>query len=96
MKFLLRSRLIRSKVHVLSNNYGTDSSRPLPSQENVFEGEEAYKMAAWQIHSFGPLDELQFSKSVKRPSVLNPKEVLVKVAAASVNPIDIAMMGMYQ
>lgn len=85
-------RIYGTKINVLSI-LKTYSTSPVPHQENVFEGEENHKMAAWQIHSYGGLEELQLSKSVRKPYLLNPNDVLIKVAASSVNPIDIAMMG---
>ncbi|KAF7385313.1 hypothetical protein V1477_000809 [Vespula maculifrons] len=52
------------------------------------------KMLAWQIHSYGDLNELKVS-NVRIPIITNPTEVLIKVQAASVNPIDIAMIRGY-
>ncbi|KAI4483680.1 hypothetical protein M0804_007940 [Polistes exclamans] len=52
------------------------------------------KMLAWQVHSYGDLDELKLS-NVKIPIITKPTEVLIKVQAASVNPIDIAMIRGY-
>lgn len=54
---------------------------------------DAARMSAWQIHSYGPLDELQLSRSARMPTIRSPNEVLVKVLAASVNPIDVMMVG---
>lgn len=48
------------------------------------------KMQAWQIHSYGGLEELKLS-NVRIPVIAKPTDVLVKVEASSVNPIDIAM-----
>lgn len=48
------------------------------------------KMQAWQIHSYGGLEELKLL-SVRIPLIAKPTDVLVKVEASSVNPIDIAM-----
>ncbi|XP_066991829.2 reticulon-4-interacting protein 1 homolog, mitochondrial [Anabrus simplex] len=53
------------------------------------------KMLAWQIHSYGGLEELQLSKSFRVPKIKSPDDVLVEVAASSVNPIDVAMMNGY-
>ncbi|XP_015603922.1 reticulon-4-interacting protein 1, mitochondrial isoform X2 [Cephus cinctus] len=52
------------------------------------------KMQAWQIHSYGNLDELKLS-TVRMPVITKPTEVLIKVEASSVNPIDVAMMKGY-
>jgi hypothetical protein len=51
------------------------------------------KMFAWQIHSYGGLEELQLSKTARIPHIKRPNDVLIQVSASSVNPIDIAMMG---
>lgn len=50
------------------------------------------KMLAWQIHSYGGLDELKL-QPVSIPALTKPSEVLIKVTSASINPIDLAMMG---
>ncbi|XP_070492371.1 reticulon-4-interacting protein 1 homolog, mitochondrial-like [Chironomus tepperi] len=53
------------------------------------------RMSGWQIHSYGELDEVQFSKSLKKPFIRSPKELLVKVDASSVNPLDVQMISGY-
>ena len=50
------------------------------------------KMQAWQIHSYNGLEDLRLSK-VRIPMITNPTDVLVKIEATSVNPIDVAMTG---
>lgn len=52
------------------------------------------RTAAWQISSYGGLEELQYNDNVKTP-VLKSKDVLVEMKAVSVNPIDVAMLGGY-
>ncbi|XP_001600089.1 reticulon-4-interacting protein 1 homolog, mitochondrial [Nasonia vitripennis] len=52
------------------------------------------RMQAWQIHSYGSLHELKLS-TVKMPVLSRPSDILIKVEAASVNPIDVAMIGGY-
>lgn len=52
------------------------------------------RMRAWQIHSYGDLGELQLSKT-RLPIIASPKELLVKVEASSINPIDYMMIGGY-
>lgn len=51
------------------------------------------KMFGWQIHSYGDLDEVQFSDNIRIPQVRLGTEVMVRVKAASVNPIDVAMIS---
>lgn len=50
------------------------------------------RMQAWQIHSYNGLGDLRLS-NVRIPLITNPNDVLVKIEAASVNPIDVAMTG---
>lgn len=52
------------------------------------------KMCAWQIHAYGGVEELQLSCSVREPVISKPDDVVVNVSACSINPIDVAMMGM--
>lgn len=56
--------------------------------------EEKSKMQAWQIHSYNGLEDLRLS-NVRIPVIMQPTDVLVKVEAASVNPIDVAMTNGY-
>lgn len=53
------------------------------------------KMSSWQIHAYGDLSELQYSPQMRIPHITQPNQVLVKVEAASVNPIDVAMIGTF-
>lgn len=48
------------------------------------------KMFAWQVHSYN--EELQLTKA-RFPIITQPNEILIKVEAASVNPIDTYMKG---
>ncbi|KOC64323.1 Reticulon-4-interacting protein 1, mitochondrial [Habropoda laboriosa] len=75
-------------------NVGSRQSRFLSNlsvkhKENIDD-----KMQAWQIHSYGGLDELKLS-SVRIPVIARPTDILVKIEASSVNPIDIAMTRGY-
>ena len=54
------------------------------------------KMSSWQIHAYGDLSELQYSPQMRIPHITQPNQVLVKVDAASVNPIDVAMIGTFR
>lgn len=56
-------------------------------------GEKLNKMQAWQVHSYNGLEDLRLS-NVTMPVIMQPTDVLVKVEAASVNPIDVAMTSM--
>lgn len=52
------------------------------------------KMRGWQIHEYGGVEILRCSDNIKIPTITTPNEVCVEVHTASVNPIDVAMMGM--
>lgn len=53
------------------------------------------KMKGWQIHSYGGVEELQFSDKLKMPQIRKSDECLVKVLSTTVNPIDVAMLSGY-
>ncbi|XP_066141407.1 reticulon-4-interacting protein 1 homolog, mitochondrial-like [Euwallacea fornicatus] len=52
------------------------------------------KILSWTIHSYGDLNELQLIET-RIPIITNPDDVLVQVKAASLNPIDLFMLGGY-
>ncbi|XP_012267366.2 reticulon-4-interacting protein 1, mitochondrial [Athalia rosae] len=52
------------------------------------------KMQAWQIHSYEGLANLKLS-DVRIPIIKKPNDVLIKIEAASVNPIDLAVSRGY-
>lgn len=53
------------------------------------------KNRAWQLHTYGSIQDLIFTDSQKIPFINSPTDVLIKVHAASVNPIDILMVKGY-
>lgn len=48
-------------------------------------------MPAWVIDKYGKNDVLRFTQSMMLPIIHYPNEVIIKVHAASVNPIDVNM-----
>lgn len=50
-------------------------------------------MSAWQLHKYGDIDQLKLSRLVRMPVICRPHDVLVRVHAASVNPVDVMMVG---
>jgi len=50
-------------------------------------------MSAWQLHEYGSVNQLKLSSSVPMPVICRPHDVLVRVHAASVNPVDVLMVG---
>ncbi|KAL1770402.1 reticulon-4-interacting protein 1, mitochondrial isoform X1 [Sigmodon hispidus] len=52
-------------------------------------------MPAWVIDKYGKNEVLRFNKSMLLPIIHYPNEVIIKVHAASVNPIDVNMRSGY-
>ncbi|XP_056422205.1 reticulon-4-interacting protein 1, mitochondrial [Hyla sarda] len=52
-------------------------------------------MPAWVIDKYGGNDVLRFNENVLFPIIHYPNEVIIKVHAASVNPIDVNMRSGY-
>ncbi|KAM3871479.1 NAD(P)H oxidoreductase RTN4IP1, mitochondrial [Diretmus argenteus] len=52
-------------------------------------------MPAWVIDKYGSNDVLRFTKNASFPVINYPNEVIVKVHAAGLNPIDVSMRGGY-
>lgn len=64
------------------------------SASNAFsEKHETNRMSAWEIHSYGNVEELRLSNAARIPNRTNATQLLVRVLASSVNPIDILMLG---
>ncbi|CAH1960537.1 unnamed protein product [Acanthoscelides obtectus] len=60
----------------------------------AFSVKEKLKAKAWQLHEYGDTSNLRLDYS-RLPVIRKPNEVLVQVEAASVNPIDLYMLGGY-
>ncbi|CAN9502007.1 unnamed protein product [Ophioblennius macclurei] len=52
-------------------------------------------MPAWVIDKYGSNDVLRFTKNASFPTIGYPNEVIVKVLAAGLNPIDVGMRAGY-
>lgn len=52
-------------------------------------------MSAWQLHEYGFINQLKLSSSVHMPVIRRPHDVLIRVHAASVNPVDVMMVGQW-
>ena len=50
-------------------------------------------MPAWVIDKYGSNDVLRFTKNASFPIINYPNEVIVKVCAAALNPLDVSMRG---
>ena len=65
---------------------------PAPSSRPVVTAAPG-RMQAWIIYYYGANQQLTLSDSVQMPMILSPNDVLIKVIASSVNPIDIRRRG---
>ncbi|ELU18710.1 hypothetical protein CAPTEDRAFT_6645 [Capitella teleta] len=52
-------------------------------------------MSSWQVFNYGGPDQLKLSHTAVVPSLTDPRGIIVKVHAASVNPLDTKMIGGY-
>ncbi|CAG5866194.1 unnamed protein product [Menidia menidia] len=52
-------------------------------------------MPAWVIDKYGNNDVLRFTRNASFPVIHYPNEVIIKVVAAGLNPIDVSMRGGY-
>lgn len=50
-------------------------------------------MPSWVIDKYGSNDVLRFTKNAGFPVINYPNEVIVKVFAAGLNPLDVSMRG---
>ncbi|KAK7906626.1 hypothetical protein WMY93_015238 [Mugilogobius chulae] len=57
--------------------------------------EDAGSMSAWVIDQYGTNAVLRYTEDVPTPAVSRPTDVLLKVHAASLNPLDLSMRGGY-
>ncbi|XP_022830070.1 reticulon-4-interacting protein 1, mitochondrial-like, partial [Spodoptera litura] len=57
-------------------------------------GPGAARMRAWRLHAYGAARDLQL-EAARVPALRAPSDVLVRVRAASLNPIDVAMLAGY-
>lgn len=52
-------------------------------------------MSAWVIDQYGTNGSLKYTEELPVPTVSSPSEVMIRVHAASLNPLDISMRGGY-
>lgn len=82
----LNGYIPKNKVFIIRNICAKASEEI--TQHDVKPGR---KMTGWQIHSYS--DGVQYSDNIKIPMIKDSNELLIKVNASSVNPIDVAMAG---
>ncbi|XP_035530129.1 reticulon-4-interacting protein 1 homolog, mitochondrial [Morone saxatilis] len=74
-----------------------NKSLPVSSQARLFSTSRICRtvMPAWVIDKYGSNDVLRFTKNASFPIIDFPNEVIVKVFAAGLNPLDVSMRGGY-
>ncbi|XP_076466435.1 NAD(P)H oxidoreductase RTN4IP1, mitochondrial-like [Babylonia areolata] len=82
-------KLLKKNIDKASVVISVGSQRPTSS------GKSRAKMQAWQIHQYGDNRELTPTDKARAATIKAPNELLIKVHAASVNPIDVRMRGGY-
>lgn len=50
-------------------------------------------MSAWVIDQYGTNGVLKFTEEINIPAINSANEVLIKVSAAGLNPLDVSMRG---
>lgn len=64
-----------------------------PAQNESDSSFTQHFMSAWQLRDYDGIESLELVKNLPIPKIVSPKEVLVEVKAASVNPLDAWMTG---
>ena len=82
--FLLR-RSINHAVNLIN--------KPRSTHSIVSNGTIPSRMTAWTIYYYGDNQQFTLSDSVQMPILRSPKDVLIKIVASSLNPIDIRRRG---
>ncbi|XP_020293895.1 reticulon-4-interacting protein 1, mitochondrial [Pseudomyrmex gracilis] len=85
--------MLQKLILKLKNNVRLAQFRSL-AQLSANLKENPDRMQTWQIHSYNGPEDLKFS-NIRVPMIRHPTDVLVKIEAASVNPIDVAMTNGY-
>lgn len=93
MKMFLKTLNNIGKLYSISNC--ARFSTKIINVQNEVNFTRKRKMKAWHLHSYGNLDEIKLSEKYRTPFIRNSEEVLVKIHAASVNPIDVAMISKF-
>uniref|UniRef100_A0A8D2IPI8 NAD(P)H oxidoreductase RTN4IP1, mitochondrial n=1 Tax=Varanus komodoensis TaxID=61221 RepID=A0A8D2IPI8_VARKO len=102
---LLKGNIIKSKVlsflgrwpsaGVTSSERGKSLHWALPSRNIHLSCQRCTTMISWVIDRYGKNDVLRFTTNMMLPIIHFPNEVVIKVHAASLNPIDVNMRSGY-
>lgn len=81
-----RVRLFRNTLRILARSVST--------QKDVHRAGFQSRMSGWELHEYGDFPEvLEFHSNLRLPKIDGPQEMIVRVTASSVNPLDLAMSG---
>lgn len=84
--------------HNVSKKFGLRFLSTVAVQSEDVESKRNFtnRMGGWQIHSYSDqTSELIYSEKLAKPHISSPSQLLVKITASSVNPIDTAMMSKF-
>jgi len=90
------SRTIRRRtLTTTANDMTVDITATDHEKETETSTQNAWssKMIAWQVHSYSTIDDLVLTSNARSPTMVEAHEVLVRVKASSVNPLDVLMTG---
>ncbi|CAG7728132.1 unnamed protein product [Allacma fusca] len=73
----------------------SNGTRRFSAQAEQQQSHRRRNMTSWEIHSFSGPEGLVLTDSARVPTIRSSQEILVKVKAASLNPIDVAMSKGY-
>ncbi|XP_058059391.1 reticulon-4-interacting protein 1 homolog, mitochondrial [Anopheles bellator] len=89
-------RDITGTFRCLATSTVPSASTAAPTHEQQRRHASHGRMSGWEINAYGsPQEEVQFNGGIRIPTLKSPTQLLVKVKAASVNPIDVAMIAGY-
>ncbi|XP_053144934.1 reticulon-4-interacting protein 1, mitochondrial isoform X2 [Hemicordylus capensis] len=90
------SSLLRCQSSVINClDTGKSLSRQLPCRNFHISCQRCISMPSWVIDRYGKNDVLRFTQDMMFPVIHLPNEVIIKVHAASLNPIDLNMRSGY-
>ncbi|KAM4542662.1 NAD(P)H oxidoreductase RTN4IP1, mitochondrial [Odontesthes bonariensis] len=93
-RYLVHRRLL---LHLRKCPSVNTSTSRLDSQKRLISTSNRCRtvMPAWVIDRYGNNDVLRFTRNAGFPVIHYPNEVIIKVFAAGLNPIDVSMRGGY-
>lgn len=94
MEFL-KTCVLRRKACATVCFWGSHGIRKLSVRKISTTSPRSTVMPAWVIDKYGKNEVLRFTQNMMMPIIHYPNEVIIKVHAASVNPIDVNMRSKF-